>query len=100
MSTYNTTIEIFNKQKDDYEEINIEVSYNYYRACRGYRDKYGAPEEPDEPAYIEIGAVINLADGSEVELTDDEIEKLKEKIWSSMESEVEYEPRDRDFPEE
>lgn len=38
-----------------------EVTYTYHPASRGHRDKYGAPEEPDEPAYVEIESVHDVA---------------------------------------
>jgi len=32
----------------------ITVDFHYYPATRGYRNSYGAPEEPDEPAEVEV----------------------------------------------
>lgn len=35
----------------------VEVEFSYYPACRGQRDRYGVPLEPDEPEDIEIEIV-------------------------------------------
>lgn len=40
-----------------YLGVYLEVDFFYYPACRGHRDKYGAPEEPDEDASIELDTV-------------------------------------------
>lgn len=37
--------------------IEMEVEYEYIRACRGARDSYGVPLEPDEPEDVEIETV-------------------------------------------
>ena len=37
--------------------IEMEVEYEYIKACRGARDSYGVPLEPDEPEDIEIETV-------------------------------------------
>ena len=37
--------------------IEMEVEYEYTKACRGARDSYGVPLEPDEPEDIEIETV-------------------------------------------
>lgn len=63
------------------DTVNVEVSYTLFRACRGHRDKYGCPEEPDEPASIEIESAKNLSSDEEIELTESEQDKIKEEIW-------------------
>ena len=35
-------------------EVEIEVTLEYHRGMKGHRDKYGAPEEPDDPESWEI----------------------------------------------
>ena len=35
-------------------EIEVEVTLEYHRGMKGHRDKYGAPEEPDDPESWEI----------------------------------------------
>lgn len=37
--------------------IEMEVEYEYTRACRGARDSYGVPLEPEEPEDVEIETV-------------------------------------------
>lgn len=54
------------------ETITLEILARYYPPHRGYRDKYGAPEEPDEDEFWDF-EVVNL-NGSPIE--DEEIEKL------------------------
>ena len=39
------------------EGISFEVDYKITPACRGSRDSYGVPLEPDEPAEIEIQSI-------------------------------------------
>lgn len=56
MSNYSATLEITftDSTGTEHEGIKIEVTGTYIPGCRGHRDRYGAPEEPDEPAYIEV----------------------------------------------
>ncbi len=64
---------------DDVEfEINLTIDLTYIPACRGHRDRYGCPEEPDEPAGFEITSCSD-ADGLEYELTDKEYDDVMEK---------------------
>lgn len=43
----------------------LEVEVDYYPGCRGLRDRYGAPQTPDEDAEIEICKV--WRDGKEID---------------------------------
>jgi hypothetical protein len=63
----------------------LDVEYTYVPESRGHRDRYGAPEEPDEPAHVEINSV--KYNGHEIHdiLSDDDIETLTEKINSELE---------------
>lgn len=36
------------------QDVIVDVEYEYYKASRGSRDRYGCPVEPDEPAFVEI----------------------------------------------
>ena len=45
---------IINKITTEDKEINIKIVGNFVPWSYGYRDKYGAPEEPDEPAHFDI----------------------------------------------
>ena len=75
-----------------YNGIELDVNFSYYPPSRGHRDKWGAPEEPDEDASIEISNIIY--EGKDVtDLCDaagilDDIETL---VWSWMDSEADYE---------
>lgn len=35
-------------------EINLNIEAVYHPSVRGHRDSLGAPEEPDEAAYVEV----------------------------------------------
>jgi len=71
-------VEIYREQEDG-KEITIVCDCKYWSASRGYRDKYGAPEEPDTPAEIEIQSSKNKETGEDVELTEAEQEQVIEK---------------------
>lgn len=71
------TIEIVIER--DGAEVIAECSFTCYKATRGHCDKYGAPEEPDEPASCEFESAIDLATGKPIELTDSEITEAEEK---------------------
>ena len=68
--------------RGDGSDVAVEVTYDYTRASRGARDSCGGvagagpPLEPDEPESVEIlGA--KYMDGVDLELTNDEEERLK-----------------------
>lgn len=61
--------------RDD-AEIEIVAQCKYYRECRGHRDRYGCPEEPDEPAEVEIESVT-----LDIELTEAEIDAITMKAF-------------------
>jgi hypothetical protein len=66
-----------------WQEIAVTVDYEYSRACRGLRDRYGVPEEPDEPASVEIIA-------TSIPLTDKEEDQAEEKCMEDAECEPDY----------
>jgi hypothetical protein len=80
-------------------EIQIEVTYTPRPAIRGHRDKYGAPEEPDEPAHCEIESVIELETGIDIELTAHEEERIAIEISEAIaDAKNDYpEPEDPSF---
>ena len=45
---------IINKITTEDKEVNIKIVGNFVPWSYGHRDKYGAPEEPDEPAHFDI----------------------------------------------
>lgn len=67
-----------------WQEVEVLVEYEYERACRGVRDSYGAPLEPDEPAGVEIIAATD-ANGREVELTPHEADHAEERCLEDAE---------------
>ena len=79
-SGYETTIDINNY------EFDCIVDYTFIPACRGSRNEYGVPVEPDEPAGIEMGQVWifdgqwNIVDIPEEAMTDTLNEILEEHI--------------------
>lgn len=76
---HKTTITI----ERDGVEFDVIVAFDYYPAHPGFRDKYGAPEEPDEPEQFDfVSATLN--DGTEIELLDSEIEAATEQVSESM----------------
>ena len=79
MSTCTVTI----TNKDD-EEIELEVDFDYNRACRGSRDRYGVPLEPDDPESIDINTV--TLDGKDYPTTKEESERVEEAVWKYIES--------------
>ena len=68
-------------------DVEVTVTLEYTPASRGYRDKYGAPEEPDEPATYEIGACED-DQGNYYDLTDAEYDEIVEKAWKQHNEET------------
>lgn len=75
------------------DELELVVEYTCHPESRGRRDSLGVPEEPDEPAWIEIDAIEGGTDIT-FELTDDEIEALQTCIAERV-NEIYH---DEDFP--
>ena len=61
-------------------EINVEVEYDVTSEEHGHKDQFGAQEEPDYPASIEIVSVTDKATGYNVELTSEEEDGLIQQI--------------------
>jgi hypothetical protein len=70
---------------ESYQEIILDIEFTQQKASRGHRDKYGAPEEPDEPECVEIESVKDPA-GKEVELTKFEQARVEEKCFERIEA--------------
>jgi len=62
---------------DDAPLVRVTVEVAYHRRYRGRRDRYGVPEEPDEPEQWEI-ADVYLLDGRQVEYGHAEEQLLKQ----------------------
>ncbi len=59
-------------------EIDVTITLSYIPGSRGHRDRYGAPEEPDEPATFEVDTVEDQH-GNDYDLTDSEYDEVLEK---------------------
>jgi hypothetical protein len=66
-------------------QLPVEVEYEYFPLHRGHRDSLGCPEEPDEPAHVEIDRIRH--DGQEVDITlnEDVLIKLEEECLEDVE---------------
>jgi hypothetical protein len=69
-------------------EIEVEVELNYIPGSRGHRDRYGCPEEPDEPPTFEIVDVSDK-DGNDYDLSDTEYEEVIDKAMETYEHSLE-----------
>ena len=58
----------------------ITVDFHYYPATRGYRNSYGAPEEPDEDASVELERVMYRGRDITGILSDSSIEEIQSDI--------------------
>ena len=67
-------------QINTYIEIQITVEFDYFPPSRGHRDRYGAPEEPDVPAEVEITSVKDV-NGVELQLDESRLDSIKTEIW-------------------
>ena len=71
--------------RDD-NEFDIVVELGYEKATRGHRDRYGAPEEPDEPENVYVERAYTKDTGVGVELTGKEEERAIELGFAELES--------------
>jgi len=71
-----------NEATGEEETFELEVLFEYYKGSKGFRNSLGVPEEPDEPAGIEILAV--TLDGEVFITTDLEDEKITEEIQKDL----------------
>ena len=74
----------FNKKltREKYE-VEVTVEYEYYPGCRGAREKYGVPLEPDEPPIVLIDTIYLAGTDKEISVTDDEYDDLERVAWSN-----------------
>jgi hypothetical protein len=81
------------------ETHGLVVNFDWWKASRGHRDKWGAPEEPDEPAEFEITKVtFNGTDITELLETFNCYEQLYEWVEEqTTEDELDYEADKADF---
>ena len=61
-------------------ELDVEVECIRHSACRGARDRFGAPLEPDEEAWCEIQEYVSSERGV-IRLSDDELEHTEKAAW-------------------
>ena len=77
----------------DITEVDVEVRYTAYKATRGHRDSLGVPEEPDEPAHIEVDGVYLTVDGKSVDITSlIDLVDIEERIEEVLSNEEANEP--------
>ena len=62
---------------------NIEVEYVYHPGNHGQRDKYGAPETPNERGEVNIIKVCIVETGSEIDY-EEWAERIEDAIWRSL----------------
>ena len=67
----------------DGQEADVEVEYEYHRSYRGHRNSLGVPEEPNEPAEVEINSVL-LGDLEISEWKEVDLNKIAERIMESI----------------
>lgn len=60
--------------------IELEVDFSYTPASRGYRNSFGAPEEPDEPEEIDIEEVYHKGEEILCLMDDNAISKCRELV--------------------
>ena len=72
-------------RENDDEEVLTELVIHYIATpyCRGARDSYGVPLEPDDEPDLEI-ELAETTDGEVFELTKDETETIEEEIWQHL----------------
>ena len=77
-------------QVEDVCDIDCMVEFTSHKAHRGYRDSLGVPEEPDEPAGVDIESVKRL--DTKQDVTDKEIEdyRVEELLMEALNKEDLY----------
>lgn len=58
------------------------VSYEYHKACRSPRDRWGQATEPDEPAWVEITQI--ETECGKYDLTDITSDQFKAKVVEAV----------------
>lgn len=67
-----------------YLELELDIEYEYTPLCKGSRNEYGVPMEPDSPEDMEITAIM-LGDLNIIDKLDaDDIQSLKPDCWEDM----------------
>jgi hypothetical protein len=83
------TLTRYDEETDEETELEVEAEYDFYPGCRGAREQFGVPLEPDEPPMVEVHSVRLAATGEEIELTEEDYEELERVAWSDHEGRVE-----------
>jgi hypothetical protein len=87
--------------RSDGADTAVEVTYEYSKACRGKRDKYGCPEEPDTPDSVEIisvsvdGIDLEISNAEEDSLIAEAYEDVRRQYEAAMEATAENQWEDR-----
>lgn len=64
---------------EEMQELTIDIDADISEGCRGSRDSYGVPEEPDDPPHCEINSAKH--NGVDFELTQEEFDAAWDKAW-------------------
>jgi hypothetical protein len=75
------------------KDIELEVHFILSPGMRGHRDKFDAPEEPDDEPSMEITKAINQRTGEDMDLSEKEKRALERRSWDYLED-------DRDLTDE
>ena len=67
-----------------YQELECEVEFDYTPECKGSKNEYGVPMEPDCPAEVDINSVIWRGIELVDKLTADELKSIESEVWESI----------------
>lgn len=70
--------------------IPVLVSYEYFPHHTGHHDSLGCPEEPDEPAHVEVDSVMLGDKELYPDLCKEAIEELELKLLEEIQSQSGY----------
>ena len=72
--------------RENGEDLACDVEFSHTRGLRGTRDRYGAPEEPDDEEEIEITSVRDSSSGLDVEplLSKRDMDLLEYHCWRAV----------------
>lgn len=68
------------------EEVQVIVDFLHHKGMKGFRDKFGAQETPDDPPEIEIRSVTTINTNEEIGglLSDEQLEEIVKQCWASL----------------
>lgn len=63
------------------KEHEIDVTFSYYPGYPGVKDRFGAPETPDDMPDLEVLEVHDTLSGRGLSLPSDEMERIEAECW-------------------